>query len=121
MIAVFDTNIVIDALNGIAEADTEYQRYEQVLISRVTWMEVLAGEKGDDTKVRDFMETKFEIVPIDLDVSEVAVQLRRLHHIKLPDAIVMATANVHKAELVTRDRDDFKSEWGGIRHPYVLP
>ncbi len=32
MIAVFDTNIVIDALNGVAEADTEYSRYERVLI-----------------------------------------------------------------------------------------
>ena len=36
MIAVFDTNIVIDALNGVAEADGEYSRYECVLISRVT-------------------------------------------------------------------------------------
>ena len=34
MIAVFDTNIVIDALNGIAAADTEYARYKRVLISR---------------------------------------------------------------------------------------
>ena len=45
MIAVFDTNIVIDALNGVDEADVEYGRYERVLISRVTWMEVLIGER----------------------------------------------------------------------------
>jgi hypothetical protein len=38
MIAVFDTKIVIDALNGVAEADAEYSRYERVLISRVPWM-----------------------------------------------------------------------------------
>ena len=43
MIAVFDTNIVIDALNGVSEADAEYGRYERVMISRVTWMEVLVG------------------------------------------------------------------------------
>jgi len=48
MIAVFDTNIVIDALNGVAEADDEYSRYERVLISRVTWMEILIGAEGDD-------------------------------------------------------------------------
>ena len=36
MIAVFDTNIVIDAFKGVAEADGEYSRYEHVLISRVT-------------------------------------------------------------------------------------
>ena len=43
MIAVFDTNIIIDALNGVAAADAEYSRYERVLISRITWMEVLVG------------------------------------------------------------------------------
>jgi len=35
--AVFDTNIVIDALNGVSAADVEYRRYERVLISRITW------------------------------------------------------------------------------------
>ncbi len=34
MIAVFDTHIVIDALNGLPEADAKYGRYERVLISR---------------------------------------------------------------------------------------
>ena len=49
MIAAFDTNIVIDALNGLELADTEYSRYERVLISRITWMEVLVGADGDDS------------------------------------------------------------------------
>ncbi len=65
MIAVFDTNIVIDALNGVTEADDEYSRYERVLISRVTWMEVLIGADGDDSELRDFLETHFEIIPLD--------------------------------------------------------
>ncbi len=43
MIAVFDTNIVIDALNGVVQADAEFSLYERVLISRITWMEVLIG------------------------------------------------------------------------------
>jgi hypothetical protein len=36
MKAVFDTNLVIDALNGISAADIEYRRYARVLISRIT-------------------------------------------------------------------------------------
>lgn len=35
MNAVFDTNIVIDALNGVPAADAEYSRYARVLISRI--------------------------------------------------------------------------------------
>lgn len=120
MIAVFDTNIVIDALNGVAEADAEYSRYERVLISRITWIEVLIGAEGDDSELRDFLETHFEIVPLDLAVAETAVQLRRAHRIRLPDAIIWVTARLNDAVLVTRNTKDFNPEWEDIRLPYTL-
>ncbi len=41
---VFDTNIVIDWLLDRAPAIAELQRYRRHRISRITWMEVLAGE-----------------------------------------------------------------------------
>ena len=120
MIAVFDTNIVIDALNGVEQADAEYGRYERVLISRITWMEVLVGAEGDDSELRDFMETRFEIIPLDLAVAETAVQLRREHRIRLPDAIIWGTAKANGAVLVTRNTKDFDPEWEGIQVPYSL-
>ena len=120
MIAVFDTNIVIDALNGVSEADVEYSRYERVLISRVTWMEVLIGADGDDAELRDFLETHFEIISLDLAIAETAIQLRREHRIRLPDAIIWATARVNEAVLVTRNTKDFNPEWDGIHLPYTL-
>lgn len=120
MNAVFDTNIVIDALNGVNEADTEYSRYEHVLISRITWMEVLIGAEGDDSELRDFLASRFEIVSLDLPVAETAVQLRREHRIRLPDAIIWATAKTYEAVLVTRNTKDFDPNWDGIRLPYTL-
>lgn len=120
MIAVFDTNIVIDALNGVDEADKEYERYERVLISLVTWMEVMIGAEGDEAELRDFLETHFEIMPLDTVTAENAVQLRREHRIKLPDAIVWATAKTHDALLVTRNTKDFRPDWEGIHIPYKL-
>jgi len=120
MIAVFDTNIVIDALNGAGQADEEYARYERVLISLITWMEVMVGAEGDETELRDFLGTQFEIVPLDAVTAENAVQLRRDHHIRLPDAIIWGTAKTHNAILVTRNTKDFKSEWESIRFPYTL-
>jgi predicted nucleic acid-binding protein len=119
--AVFDTNIIIDALNGVAAADIEYNRYARVLISRITWMEVLVGAQDDDTQLRDFLDTQFEIIPLDLTVAERAVQLRRTHHIRLPDAIIWATAQVQEAVLITRNTKDFHVDWEGIRVPYQLP
>lgn len=120
LIAVFDTNIVIDALSGLSEADEEYLRYERVLISRITWMEVLAGVQGDDVQVRDFLQTLFEIVPLDLVVAETAVALRRAHRVRLPDAIIWATAKVNNAVLVSRNTKDFSPDWDGIRVPYKI-
>lgn len=120
MIAVFDTNIVIDALNGVEQTDEEYKRYERVLISLVMWMEVLVGAEGDDTELRDFLETRFEIVPIDSVTAENAVLLRREHHIRLPDAIIWGTAKTHDTVLVTRNTKDFNPAWNGIRLPYEL-
>ena len=120
VIAVFDTNIVIDALNGLPEADEEYARYERVLVSRITWMEVLVGAQEDETQVRDFLDAHFEIVPLDLDVAERAVQLRRTHHMRLPDAVIWATAQTNSALLVSRNTRDFSPEWGGVRVPYKV-
>ena len=120
MNAVFDTNIVIDALNGVSAADTEYSHHTRTLISRITWMEVLVGAQDDDAQVRDFLETRFEIISLDLAVAERAVQLRRAHHVRLPDAIIWATAQIHDAVLVTRNTKDFHADWEGIRVPYQL-
>ena len=120
MIAVFDTNVVIDALNGAEEADDEYKRYERVLMSLVTWMEVMVGAEGDDAELRDFLETRFEIMPLDSATAENAVQLRRQYHMRLPDAIIWGTAKTHNAVLVTRNTKDFNPDWEGIRLPYKL-
>ena len=120
MIAVFDTNIVIDALNGVEEADREYKRYERVLISLVTWMEVMIGAEGDEDELRDFLETHFEVMSLDVVTAENAVQLRREYHMKLPDAIVWGTAKTHNAVLVTRNTKDFHPDWEDIHIPYTL-
>jgi len=120
LIAVFDTNIVIDALNGLAEAKAEFERYERVAISRITWIEVLVGTKDDDKIVREYLEAKFDVVAMSLDLAEKTIELRRSHRMRLPDAIIWATATTRNAILVTRNTKDFKADWEGIRIPYTM-
>ncbi len=119
MIAFFDTNIVIDALKGIVQADEEYTRYESVHISLITWMEVMVGS-DDDLLCRKFLQDNFVIKPVDFVVAEEAVRLRRQRRIKLPDAIILASAKVNNAILVTRNSRDFSDDDPAIRIPYVL-
>lgn len=46
--------------------------------------------------------------------------IRRRTRIKLPDAIIRATAEVHSLLLVTRDAKDFPEDALKVRIPYRL-
>ncbi|MGB5737446.1 MAG: type II toxin-antitoxin system VapC family toxin [Thiohalocapsa sp.] len=118
--ALFDSNILIDYLNGIVAARDEIGRYQRPSISLITWMEVLVGAAPDETApVRTFLR-RFECIGIDSAVAECAVELRQAKHLKLPDAIIRATAMQHSALLVTRNTKDFPDDEPGIRVPYSL-
>jgi predicted nucleic acid-binding protein len=62
-----------------------------------------ALDSRSEKQIRDFLG---DVVVIGLteDVEEQAVQLRRQERLKMPDAIVAATALVLGAELVTNDK-----------------
>lgn len=77
MKALFDTNILVDYLNGIVQAHDELKRYNSRLISLITWMEVLIGCRSTDEEplVRRFLES-FDLLPIGPNVAERAVAVR---------------------------------------------
>ena len=72
-----------------------------------------------DAATRGFLEN-FDVIALDEKIAERAVSLRRSHHIKLPDAIIWATAQAHAMLLVTRNTRDFSSSDPGVRMPYRL-
>jgi predicted nucleic acid-binding protein len=121
--ALFDTNILIDYLNGIPAAKTELDRYtgkDDKAISVITWMEVLVGTTPEtDNATRGFL-AGFQSLPIDALVASRSVEIRKSHKIKLPDAIVWASAQVHDRILVTRNTKDFAEDEPGVRVPYRL-
>jgi len=120
MKAVLDSNILIDYLNGIEAAREEIDRYPRPYISAITWMEVMAGsDPGDDTAIRAFL-ARFTLVAIDDEVAEQAVVLRRRHRLRLPDAIIWASAHRLGALLVSRNSKDFPPGDPGVRMPYSL-
>lgn len=83
-------------------------------------MEVLVGARADEEAagLRSFL-ARFERLPIDDAVSEVAVKIRRRQRIRLPDAIIWATAQVAQTILVTRNTRDFPADDPGVRVPYA--
>ncbi|MBY4696231.1 type II toxin-antitoxin system VapC family toxin [Burkholderia latens] len=118
--ALFDTNILIDYLGGVEAARGELARYESRAISMVTWMEVLVGATAtDDAAIRAWLSS-FDIIPLDGIVASRAVAIRKERRIRLPDAIVWASAQVNGLLLVSRNTKDFPVTEPGIRAPYQL-
>ena len=108
MKALFDTNILIDYLNGVEGAATEIERPAERLVSIITWMEVLAGAHDDaEEEVIEMFLRDFRVVDLTRRVAREAVEIRRVSRIRLPDAIVWASARAESALLVTRSTKDF--------------
>jgi predicted nucleic acid-binding protein len=119
--ALFDTNILIDYLSGIDEADKELSRYAGPAISAITWMEVLAGAKPEEEAALKMWLLTFDVIDLNGAIAERAILIRREKRIRLPDAIIRATAQVHSLLLVSRNTKDFPEDDPGIRVPYRLP
>jgi predicted nucleic acid-binding protein len=120
MSVLFDTSILIDCLRGNAAALKEINRYPTSLISIVNWIEVMSGAQTADESeiVRGFL-SQFECVEVDAAIAEQAARLRQTSKLKLLDAVVLATAQVHHAVLVTRDTN-FPAGHLGVRIPYRM-
>jgi predicted nucleic acid-binding protein len=70
-------------------------------------------------KVKTFLET-FEVIAIDKIIATQAIPLRQKHKIKLPDALILATAESVNALLISRDAKAFGKEIPILRIPYKL-
>jgi predicted nucleic acid-binding protein len=117
--ALFDTNILIDYLRGILPAATELRRYERKAVSIITVMEVLVGTiPEEDAAIRAWLKNSFQVIPLDDVVADRAIAIRRSRKIKLPDAIVWASAQVNSMLLVSRNTDDFPEDEPDVRVPY---
>lgn len=79
---------------------------EEFNISFINKIEVL-GHPSADKNLRDFINSA-NIIDINPDITERTIKLRANHSIKLPDAIIAATALEYNLVLLTRNIDDFK-------------
>ena len=122
----FDSNIVIDALRGFAEAHSELRRAiglgGRLWMSRIVWIEVMSKGSGEGLRRAERFLTGFGIDEIDEEISIRAASLRRERpRLKSPDAIILASALTRGRVLVTRNIKDFPENMPGIRVPYLTP
>lgn len=102
MTGLLDTNVALYLLGGRLTSPLPPGSYG---ISVITEMELLAWpslSEKEEKKVQAFL-TSVTICELTASIRARAVQLRKLQHLKLPDAVVCATAMEFGVELWTND------------------
>lgn len=100
---LLDTNIVLYFLGGKLPKKLPKGNY---CISIITEMELLSYRSlsaSSELQIRSFLSAVL-IVGLEPEIKESAIQLRRKYSLKLPDAIIAATAFILNAELLTNDK-----------------
>lgn len=103
MKAVFDTNAVIYLQKGWLLQPLPPGAY---FISAITELELLSFHALDAGQKAwlDLFLSDITIIELDAQVKEHTVRLRRAHRLRLPDAIIAASAQVFDATLLTNDQ-----------------
>ena len=114
VMVICDTNIFIHAFNGNQETVDELGRlgHENICISTVTAMELYQG-MGNKRELAQMKKRirYYDTIEITEEISTMArvwIETFALSHgLKIPDALIGATAVSHDIELFTYNRKDF--------------
>ncbi|HEX5614479.1 MAG TPA: type II toxin-antitoxin system VapC family toxin [Acidimicrobiia bacterium] len=98
-----DTDVFVDHLRGAAELRPGSHRLHYSVITRA---ELFAGSTATDLTSR--LLAPFREVPVDRAIAERAGRIAREFDVRLPDAIIAATALERQLHLATRNRKDFE-------------
>ena len=109
--AVLDSNTIIYASKGLIDADKLLSENEFYFASIISLIEVYS-HKFEDTVEKTIIDeilASIEIADVDRAIADQAIIYRKNKNkkIKLPDAVILATAKVLGAELITNNLSDF--------------
>jgi predicted nucleic acid-binding protein len=100
-----DTDVCVDHLMGI----WRLPHSGRLAYSVVTRAELLANPAAEDPKILRLLASMDEL-PVDRRIAERAGRLRRARRsLRMPDALIAATALVHSLTLYTNNTRDFRS------------
>lgn len=99
---VLDTNIALYHLGGRLTVPMPNGFYHVSIITEIELLSYPNLSQTEEQQVRNFL-AQLLIVGIDDSIKDMAIALRKQHRLKLPDAIIAATAQSLDALLLTSD------------------
>ena len=118
---LIDTNIIIYLTQGKLKI-SDFAKKGNLYISSITYIETLGYSfpNHEEEKAIAKLCEIFERVFLTKEIEEQTILIRKSSKIKLPDAIIAATAIIYNLTLVTRNTDDFKNIQGlKILNPFT--
>jgi predicted nucleic acid-binding protein len=108
---LIDTNVLIDAqMNRLSSNGLNFMTNvinENFIISFVTQIEFL-GYKNISKSSEDFISLA-NVIEVDKYIIQICIDLRKNYKIKIPDALIAATALAQNLTLITNNERDFVS------------
>jgi len=104
-VTILDSNAIIYLSKDLVNIDDLLEENEEYAISVITYMEVLGyafKSKKEEKLIVDFLSL-LQIKYLNSDIVQRVIVLRKKQKIKLPDAIICATAMSEGAYLLTND------------------
>ena len=111
---LIDSNIIINLLNHrLPSLHEEWiiERINQgVAISVITWIEVLGwtGHTKEGLHIAESLLRLCDRIELTPTIRDQTIALRQQHRIKLPDALIAATAQAQSLALLTLNEKDFE-------------
>jgi tRNA(fMet)-specific endonuclease VapC len=106
---ILDTNAIVALLKGNPEVISAIKNAEWMGISIISLIEFLAFPELVDEDIALFNQfmSRIEVISLDRNDEKLIdsiIALRKKYRIKLPDSIIVSTALISDASLLTADR-----------------
>lgn len=99
---LLDTNIVLYFLGGRLADPLPPGQYFVSVITEIELLSYPSLNPDEEVKIRDFL-ADITVVAVEGNIKELAITFRKNHKLRLPDAIIAATAKSLNATLLTND------------------